>query len=57
MEFVDEEGTGVGPSLEFYALVTAEFQRKDLGMWLTDDNNEHGEDLTREVHLTLAFNF
>ncbi|KAK4336816.1 hypothetical protein RND71_043695 [Anisodus tanguticus] len=38
VEFKDEEGTGLGPTLEFYALVAAELQRKDLKMWLCDDN-------------------
>lgn len=37
VEFVDEEGTGLGPTLEFYALVCAELQRSDLAMWLHDD--------------------
>ena len=27
MEFLEEEGTGLGPTLEFFALVAAEFQR------------------------------
>lgn len=44
VEFIDEEGTGLGPTLEFYALVAAELQRSDLAMWLHDDeiqlNNE-----------------
>lgn len=31
VEFCGEEGTGLGPTLEFYALVAAEFQRRDLG--------------------------
>lgn len=31
VEFQGEEGTGLGPTLEFYALVAAELQRKDLG--------------------------
>ena len=26
VEFIDEEGTGLGPTLEFFALVAAEFQ-------------------------------
>lgn len=38
VEFQGEEGTGLGPTLEFYALVAAELQRKDLGMWLCDDD-------------------
>ncbi len=40
VEFIDEEGTGLGPTLEFFALVAAELQRKDLGMWLCDDDQE-----------------
>ncbi|KAG7213737.1 hypothetical protein KM043_002970 [Ampulex compressa] len=39
VEFVDEEGTGLGPTLEFFALVAAELQRKDLGLWLCDDED------------------
>ncbi|XP_013142584.1 PREDICTED: E3 ubiquitin-protein ligase HECTD1-like [Papilio polytes] len=37
VEFAGEEGTGLGPTLEFYALVAAELQRADLHMWLQDD--------------------
>ncbi|XP_012137741.1 ubiquitin fusion-degradation 4-like isoform X5 [Megachile rotundata] len=37
VEFIGEEGTGLGPTLEFFALVAAELQRKDLGLWLCDD--------------------
>nr|XP_049696413.1 E3 ubiquitin-protein ligase Ufd4 isoform X9 [Helicoverpa armigera] len=36
VEFAGEEGTGLGPTLEFYALVAAELQRADLAMWLSD---------------------
>lgn len=39
IEFVDEEGTGLGPTLEFYALVANELQRSDLKMWLCDDHD------------------
>ncbi|KAH8341323.1 hypothetical protein KR059_002696 [Drosophila kikkawai] len=42
VEFLDEEGTGLGPTLEFYALVAAEIQRSDLCMWLCDE--ELGQD-------------
>ncbi|KPP80084.1 E3 ubiquitin-protein ligase HECTD1-like [Scleropages formosus] len=38
VEFLGEEGTGLGPTLEFYALVAAEFQRTSLGIWLCDDD-------------------
>ena len=44
VEFLDEEGTGLGPTLEFFALVAAELQRKDLAMWTCDD--EAGEGAT-----------
>ncbi|XP_050406417.1 E3 ubiquitin-protein ligase HECTD1 isoform X3 [Patella vulgata] len=37
IEFQSEEGTGLGPTLEFYALVAAELQKKSLGLWLCDD--------------------
>ena len=37
VEFRDEEGTGLGPTLEFYALVAAELQAKKLKMWLCND--------------------
>lgn len=40
VEFQDEEGTGLGPSLEFYALVAAETQRRDLALWICDDDDE-----------------
>jgi E3 ubiquitin-protein ligase HECTD1 len=37
IEFVNEEGTGLGPTLEFYALVANELQRSDLKMWLCEE--------------------
>ena len=37
VEFKNEEGTGLGPTLEFYALVALELQKKLLKMWLCDD--------------------
>lgn len=48
VEFIGEEGTGLGPSLEFYSLIASEFQRKDIGMWLCDDKPTN---LTREIDL------
>lgn len=38
VEFKNEEGTGLGPSLEFFALMSAEMQRKELGLWMCDDD-------------------
>ncbi|XP_033735284.1 E3 ubiquitin-protein ligase HECTD1-like isoform X2 [Pecten maximus] len=49
IEFEKEEGTGLGPSLEFYALIAAEMQRKELGLWLCDD--EFTDNLEREVDI------
>lgn len=45
VEFVGEEGTGLGPTLEFYALVAAELQRSDLGMWLFEDEQLQNNDI------------
>ena len=49
VECLGEEGPGLGPTLEFYALVAAEFQRTDLGTWLCDDN--FPDDESRHVRL------
>ncbi|KAM3726185.1 E3 ubiquitin-protein ligase [Dirofilaria immitis] len=48
VEYIDEEGTGLGPTLEFYALMGAEFQRKGLAMWICDDADT---DQTQELDL------
>jgi E3 ubiquitin-protein ligase TRIP12 len=37
--YVDEEGTGIGPTLEFYSLLSA--QIRSLSIW-RDDGHEHG---------------
>ncbi|CAB3980054.1 E3 ubiquitin- ligase TRIP12, partial [Paramuricea clavata] len=50
IQYQDEVGTGLGPTLEFYALVSREFQRADLSIWrgetvpAADD-----EDIQKEV--------
>lgn len=36
VEYSDEVGTGLGPTLEFYTLVSQEFQKSGLGMWRED---------------------
>ncbi|KAK0533902.1 Ubiquitin fusion degradation protein 4 [Tilletia horrida] len=38
VEYFEEVGTGLGPTLEFYALVSREFARRDLGIWRDDGN-------------------
>jgi E3 ubiquitin-protein ligase HECTD1 len=45
IEFVNEEGTGLGPTLEFYALVANELQRSDLKMWLCEDQDVVAEEI------------
>ena len=32
-----EEGTGLGPTLEFYSLLAAELQRREYALWICDD--------------------
>lgn len=36
IEFHDEEGTGLGPTHEFYTLVSRQIQRRDLQLWRTE---------------------
>lgn len=33
IQYINEVGTGLGPTLEFYALVSKEMQRSDLDLW------------------------
>ena len=42
IQYENEVGTGLGPTLEFYALVSKEFQRAELEMW-------RGEVLTNNI--------
>lgn len=39
IEFFEDVGTGLGPTLEFFAFVSKSFTRKKLGMW-RDDNTD-----------------
>ena len=39
LEYFNEAGTGLGPTLEFYTLLSHELQRKGMGMWRADDGN------------------
>lgn len=38
VQYEDEVGTGLGPTLEFYALVSKELQRTDLELWHAPDS-------------------
>lgn len=40
VEFFSEVGSGLGPTLEFYALVSKEFARKELAMWRHGDASD-----------------
>ncbi|KAK0555174.1 Ubiquitin fusion degradation protein 4 [Tilletia horrida] len=42
VEYFEEVGTGLGPTLEFYSLVSREFARRDLEIWRDDGHGEAG---------------
>ncbi|KAK0097330.1 hypothetical protein PV326_002415 [Microctonus aethiopoides] len=39
VQYINEVGTGLGPTLEFYALVSRELQRADLELWHGSNSN------------------
>ena len=43
VQYQDEVGTGLGPTLEFYALVSRELQRSDLDLWRGDPVTLNGD--------------
>ncbi|TCD69149.1 Ubiquitin fusion degradation protein 4 [Steccherinum ochraceum] len=42
VEYFEEVGTGLGPTLEFYSLVSREFARRDLKIWRDADHTMPG---------------
>mmetsp|Transcript_6882 Transcript_6882/g.12318 ORF Transcript_6882/g.12318 Transcript_6882/m.12318 type:complete len:1801 (-) Transcript_6882:1695-7097(-) len=42
VQYYDEAGTGLGPTLEFYALISKELMRSKLGLWRS--SNEKNDD-------------
>jgi E3 ubiquitin-protein ligase TRIP12 len=42
VEYFEEAGTGLGPTLEFYSLVSKEFARRDLKIWRDTDPTHPG---------------
>ena len=42
VEYFDEIGTGLGPTLEFYSIASQEFARRALGIWRDDDEAKPG---------------
>ncbi|XP_043558737.1 E3 ubiquitin-protein ligase TRIP12 isoform X1 [Chiloscyllium plagiosum] len=54
IQYENEVGTGLGPTLEFYALVSQELQRADLGLWRGDEvtlsHPKGSQEGTRYIH-------
>lgn len=48
IEYFDEVGSGLGPTLEFYATVSKEFSKKKLKLW-RDDDDDNEEDHDHEI--------
>lgn len=43
VEYFEEVGTGLGPTLEFYSTVSKEFSKKKLKIWRENESNEDDE--------------
>jgi E3 ubiquitin-protein ligase TRIP12 len=43
VEYFEEVGTGLGPTLEFYSTVSKEFAKKKLKLWRENESSESGE--------------
>ncbi|GMH02964.1 hypothetical protein Nepgr_004803 [Nepenthes gracilis] len=41
VEYFGEVGTGLGPTLEFYTILSHDLQKADLGMWRTNSSDRH----------------
>lgn len=41
VEYFEEVGTGLGPTLEFYSTVSKEFSKRKLKLWREQDSNEN----------------
>lgn len=42
LEYFGEVGTGLGPTLEFFTLLSHDLQKRSLGMWRHEDNVQSG---------------
>jgi hypothetical protein len=51
LEFFNEVGTGLGPTLEFYTLLSHDLQRRSLRMWRHEDaaTTTGGDDSAMDV--------
>ena len=43
VEYFEEVGTGLGPTLEFYSTVSKEFSKKKLKLWRENDSQDHND--------------
>lgn len=43
VEYFEEVGTGLGPTLEFYSTVSKEFSKKKLKLWRENESDEYTE--------------
>ena len=43
IEYFNEIGTGLGPTLEFYTIVSEAFARRSLNIWRDEDETQSGE--------------
>ncbi|NWZ53496.1 TRIPC ligase, partial [Haliaeetus albicilla] len=58
IQYENEVGTGLGPTLEFYALVSQELQRADLGLWRGEEvtlANPKGKSHIAKVKMKFRF--
>ena len=54
VEYFEEVGTGLGPTLEFYSLVSKEFARRDLKLWRDSRAGGSDEDGSQYVYSPLG---
>jgi len=62
IQYENEVGTGLGPTLEFYALVSREFQKAELDMWRgevisTEEKIDNSEGLTDNQTMPIKDNY
>lgn len=51
IEYFEEVGTGLGPTLEFYSTVSREFSKKNLKLWRDHDSHGGGEYVQNKLGL------
>ncbi|KAJ2903639.1 HECT-domain-containing protein [Zalerion maritima] len=51
VEYFEEVGTGLGPTLEFYSTVSKEFSKKKLKLWREMDSNESTDFVSAQTGL------